>query len=144
MTITALAQRVAKLEARIPKPRLRLSHVLSQDLRKLQDHFAAVLIEDRAAGRLRNLAPWEQQLLDEYEAPPKQLSARQLVRILGPKTYEAIGFGRAPNIRVPSKLEAGSASRVRLCRRRKSTGGSRPISGERCGAAYPAAVGPYQ
>jgi hypothetical protein len=131
MTITALAQRVAKLEARIPKPRLKVSHLSSQDLRKLKDHFAAMVIEDRAAGRLRNLASWEHQLLDEYEAPPQRLSARQLVRILGSKSYEAMGFGRAPRIRVHSKLKANSASRVRLCRRRKSIGGGKPIRREK-------------
>lgn len=124
MTITALAQRVAKLEARIPKPRLKLSLLSSQDLHKLQNHFAAMLIEERAAGRLHTLPSWDHQLLDEYETPPQRLSARQLVRILGPKTYEAMGFGCAPNIRVQSKSKAGSASRVRPHRRRKTKGGT--------------------
>jgi hypothetical protein len=95
MTTKALLRSVRELGMRIPKPRIDASHLSLQDIRKLKGHVCATAKAEQAAGRLYNLQPWQQEWLDSYKDPPRRLRKSELVRLLTPKTCEALGLSRA-------------------------------------------------
>jgi hypothetical protein len=106
MTTKALLRSVRELGMRIPRPRIDDSHLSLQDIRKLKAHICAIVLAEQAVGRLRNLLPWQQAMLDSYEKPPKRLLESEVVKLLTPKTYEALGLSRASFGRARSNIKS--------------------------------------
>jgi hypothetical protein len=85
MTTKALLRSVRDLSSRVPKPRMEANLLSLHEIRKIKDHVCALALAAQAAGRLNNLVPWQQQMLDSYEKPPKRLRKPEIVRLFAPR-----------------------------------------------------------
>jgi hypothetical protein len=132
MTTRALRRSVLELASRIPRPRTEPSRLSLRDIRRLKDHVCALAIAERAAGRLNNLQSWQQEWLDSYKDPPRRLRKSELVRLLTPRTCEALGLSRARTNKRQSSFTVEATCRIsrtdRILRSQEPRSVTRPTS----------------